>query len=70
MVLVLAAIIIAIPIAWWAMNTWLQDFAYRIHLSWWMFGVAGLTALLIAVTVSAQYCKAALGNPVKALKSE
>lgn len=70
-VLVLVAIVIAIPVAWWAMNTWLQDFAYRIQLSWWMFGVAGLTALLIAIlTVSAQAVKAALSNPVKALKSE
>ncbi|MFT3823423.1 MAG: ABC transporter permease [Chitinophagaceae bacterium] len=70
-VLVLVAIVIAAPVAWWAMNTWLQDFAYRISMSWWMFGIAGLAALLIAVvTVSAQAIKAAMSNPVKALKNE
>lgn len=69
--LVLLAILIASPIAWWAMNTWLQNFAYRINISWWMFAAAGLGAILIALlTVSFQSVKAALANPVKSLKTE
>ncbi|MFC7524183.1 ABC transporter permease [Parapedobacter sp. GCM10030251] len=47
--LVLTAIIIASPIAWWAMNTWLADFAYRTSIQWWMFALAGLAALVIAL---------------------
>lgn len=69
--LVLIAIIIASPIAWWGMNKWLQDFAYRINIEWWMFALAGLSAIIIAlVTVSFQSVKAALMSPVKSLKSE
>lgn len=69
--LVLIAFIVAVPVAWWAMNKWLQDFAYRIDLSWWIFLLAGLTALMIAlVTVSFQAIKAALTNPVKNLRTE
>jgi putative ABC transport system permease protein len=71
--LVLLAILIASPIAWWAMNKWLQGFAsaYRITISWWMFAAAGLVALSIAlITVSFQAVKAALANPVKSLRSE
>lgn len=69
--LVLIAIVIASPIAWWAMNKWLQDFAYRVSMSWWMFVVAGFIAILIAlVTVSFQAIKAALANPVKNLRTE
>ncbi|GAB3264321.1 ABC transporter permease [Larkinella harenae] len=69
--LVLVAILIASPIAWWAMNQWLQDFAYKITIPWWVFVGAGGLALLIAfVTVSFQSIKAALMNPVKSLKSE
>ncbi|MEN0052315.1 MAG: ABC transporter permease [Mucilaginibacter sp.] len=69
--LVLLAILIASPIAWWAMHQWLQDFAYRISISWWMFALAGLGAVLIAlVTVSFQSIKAALANPVKSIRSE
>ncbi|WP_184546937.1 ABC transporter permease [Mucilaginibacter sp. FT3.2] len=71
--LVFIAIIIASPIAWWAMNKWLQDFnaSNRINISWWMFTLAGITAILIAVlTVSYQSIKAALMNPVKSLKAE
>jgi putative ABC transport system permease protein len=69
--LVLLAILIASPIAWWAMDKWLQAFAYRIDISWWMFGAAGLGAILIALmTVSFQSIKAALANPVKNLRSE
>lgn len=69
--LVLIALVIASPIAWWAMSKWLQDFAYRIQIEWWMFGLTGLAAITIAlVTVSFQAIKAALANPVKSLKSE
>lgn len=69
--LVLIAAFIAIPFAWWAMNKWLQDFAYRITISWWVFVVAALIAIAIAlVTVSFQAIKAALANPVKNLRTE
>ncbi len=69
--LVLVAFIIAVPIAWYAMNQWLQDFAYRVDISWWVFALAGVLALLIALlTVSYQAIKAALANPVKSLRSE
>jgi putative ABC transport system permease protein len=69
--LVVIAIVIASPIAWWAMSKWLEDFAYQIPMSWWVFVVAGLGAVLIAlVTVSFQSIKAALMNPVKSLKAE
>lgn len=69
--LVLIAAIIAFPIAWWAMHTWLQRFAYRISISWWIFIVAGIAALLIGlITVSFQAIKAAVANPVDSLRSE
>ncbi len=69
--LVLIAILIATPIAWFAMHSWLQAFAYRIDLSWWVFIVAGLLAVIIAfATMSFQTVKAALTNPVKSLRSE
>ncbi len=69
--LVLIAIAIAIPVGWYAMNKWLQDFAYRIHIQWWVFAVAGLAAIIIAfLTISFQSIKAALTNPVKSLRSE
>ncbi|MHA4807527.1 ABC transporter permease [Flavitalea flava] len=69
--LVAVAMVIATPISWWAMNKWLQAFTYRVPLSWWMFGAAGLLALLIALfTVSFQAIRAALVNPVKSLRSE
>jgi putative ABC transport system permease protein len=69
--LVLIASVIAFPIAWWVMNKWLQSFAYRIHISWWIFVVAGLLAVLIALlTVSFQAIKAAIANPVESLRSE
>lgn len=71
MKLVMIAIIIASPIAWWMMTQWLNGFAYRISLSWWMFAFAGLLALLIAlVTVSFEALKAAMANPVKSLKMD
>ncbi len=63
--------LMAIPIAWYVMDQWLNDFAYRINMEWWMFGLAGILALIIAfVTVSSQSLKAALSNPVEALKNE
>jgi len=69
--LVLIANLLAWPVAYFAMNKWLQDFAYRINLSWWMFALAGGLALLIALlTVSFQAIKAALANPVEALRYE
>ncbi|MVM33801.1 FtsX-like permease family protein [Spirosoma sp. HMF4905] len=69
--LVVLAILIACPLAWYAMNQWLQDFAYRIDVEWWMLGLAGLLAVGIALlTVSFQSVKAALMNPVKSLRSE
>ncbi|GAB4021884.1 ABC transporter permease [Spirosoma koreense] len=69
--LVLIAIVIASPLAWYAMNQWLQDFAYKIDIEWWMFALAGLLAVGIALlTVSFQSIKAALTNPVKSLRSE
>lgn len=69
--LVIVSIIIATPVAWWAMNKWLQNFAYRINISWWVFLTAAGLALLIAlVTISFQAIKAAVANPVKSLKSE
>jgi putative ABC transport system permease protein len=71
MLLVLIASAVAIPLAWWAMNKWLQDFAYRINIGWWVFFAAGIIALLIALlTVSSQAIKAALSNPVKSLRTE
>jgi putative ABC transport system permease protein len=69
--LVCIAIILASPIAWFVMNKWLQDFAYRITIQWWVIAVAGAGALVIAfVTISFQSVKAALANPVDSLRSE
>ena len=69
--LVVISIVIASPIAWWAMHRWLQDFAYKIDIEWWVFALAGLLAVGIALlTVSFQSIKAALMNPVKSLRSE
>ncbi len=65
------AILIASPVAWWAMKQWLQGFAYRQNIQWWEMALAGATAILIALaTISFQSIKAALTNPVKSLKSE
>lgn len=69
--LVVIALLLASPVAWWAMNQWLQDFAYKIDIDWWLFALAGLLAVGIALlTVSFQSIKAALVNPVKSLRSE
>lgn len=69
--LVFIAFIIATPLAWWAMNEWLNDFALRINISWWIFLLAGFLALLIAMaTISVQAIKAGLANPVKNLRNE
>jgi len=70
-VLVIAAAIIAFPVAWWAMNNWLSGFAYRTGISWWVFALAGVISVLIALlTVSAQAIKVAVANPVKSLRTE
>jgi putative ABC transport system permease protein len=69
--LVIIAVVIATPIAWWAMSKWLEDFAYRVNISWWIFAVAGALALIIAMlTVSLQAIKAAIANPIKSLRTE
>jgi len=69
--LVLVAAVIATPIAWFAISKWLQSFAYRVDIHWWIFLVAGIIAMLIAfITISIRSVKAALANPVKSLKSE
>lgn len=69
--LVAIAIFIATPVTWYVMNRWLQDYAYRIQIQWWMFAVAGLLTMGIALlTLSIQSIKAAMANPVKSLKSE
>ena len=69
--LVILGIVIASPIAYWAMNNWLQDFAYRVEISWWIFALAGIVAIIIALlTVSYQSIRAAMANPVKSLRTE
>ncbi|MEC5145294.1 ABC transporter permease [Chitinophaga sp. 212800010-3] len=65
------AFIIATPVAWWAMNKWLEAFVYRINLNWWMFVIAGAIAMLVALcTVSLQAIKGAVANPLRSLKTE
>src|SRR6266542_3773078 len=69
--LIAIAFAIAAPIAWYYMHQWLQDYAYRINISWWLFAVGGLVAIVIALaTISFQAIKAALANPVKSLRTE
>ncbi len=69
--LVLLAFVIASPIAWYALQQWLKGFAYRVAIPWWIFGLAGLSATLIAMlTVSVQSVKAATANPVDSLRNE
>lgn len=69
--LIILAIVIATPVAWYAMNQWLQDFVYRATIQWWIFVLAGMAAVVIAlITISFQSIRAALANPVKSLRSE
>jgi putative ABC transport system permease protein len=69
--LVLVSLIIAVPVGWYSMSNWLQDFAYRVDIQWWVFPLAGLLAVLIAFfTISFQAIKAAIANPIKSLRSE
>lgn len=69
--LVILSIVVAAPIAWWMMNTWLESFAYRIQISWWMFVFAGVVAIIIGLfTVSFQAIKSAMANPVRSLRNE
>jgi len=69
--LVLFAVLLAIPLSWWAVRSWLQDFAYRIHIEWWVFAATGMAVLGIALgTVSTQAIRAAMANPVKNLRTE
>jgi ABC-type antimicrobial peptide transport system permease subunit len=68
---VIIAFVIAFPVAWWTMNNWLQNYAYKIDMNWWMFAIAGLLTISIALlTVSYQSIKAAIANPVKSLRTE
>ena len=70
-ILIAIAFTIATPIAWYFMHQWLQDYAYRVNISWWLFAAAGLAAIIIALaTVSFQAIKAAIVNPVESLGSE
>jgi putative ABC transport system permease protein len=69
--LVLIANGIAFPIAWWATNKWLQEYAYHINVEWWVFALSGVSAIVIALlTVSYQAIKAAIINPIKSLRTE
>jgi len=69
--LVLISFLIAVPVAWYFMHQWLLDFAYRIQISWWVFIIAGILALAIALlTISLKAIKAAVANPVKSLRME
>ena len=69
--LVIIAAVIAFPLSWWAMHSWLQDFVYRINIDWWVFVVAAFVAVFIALaTISFQAIKAAIANPVKSLRTE
>jgi putative ABC transport system permease protein len=71
LVLVIVSIFIATPISWYGMNKWLQEFAYQTEITWWIFGVAGLIAIVIAlITVCSQTINAALRNPVESLRNE
>jgi putative ABC transport system permease protein len=69
--LVLHAFIIASPVAWYIMHLWLQDFAYRVDITWWIFVLAGLLSLMIALLVIGfQTIRSAIANPVKSLRTE
>ena len=65
------ACLIAFPLAWWAMSRWLDDYAYRTAIHWWVFVITGIVALVIALlTVSLQAVRAALSNPVESLRMD
>src|SRR5690606_34248440 len=69
--LVGVAVVVALPLGWFAMDRWLQDFSYRIDIPWWTLAISALTAIVVALlTVSYQSIKAAIVNPVKSLRSE
>ena len=69
--LVIVSCVIAFPIAWWVMNNWLQDFQYRTEIHWWVFALAAIASILIAIfTVSFQAIKAAVSNPAQSLRTE
>jgi putative ABC transport system permease protein len=71
LLLVLISLLIATPVAWYGMNQWLQNYAFRTEITWWIFAFSGLIAITIAiVTVSFQAIKAAISNPVESLRSE
>ena len=69
--LVFVSFVIAAPVAWWLMYNWLQNYSYRAPIQWWVFAMAGVVSILIAIiTVSYQAIKAAIANPVKSLRTE
>jgi ABC-type antimicrobial peptide transport system permease subunit len=71
MILVLLAFVIAVPLAWWGMNKWLEDFAYRTPFNWWIFALSGSSMLIVALlTLSIQTIRSAVVNPVKSLRTE
>jgi putative ABC transport system permease protein len=71
MLLVGVSLLVAVPVTWYLMHNWLKDFAYRINMPWWVFFIAGLLSVMIAlITISFQTIKAAVANPVKSLRSE
>jgi putative ABC transport system permease protein len=71
MILIIVAAVIAAPLAWFAMNNWLQEFAYHVDVEVWMFLLAGLSALAIAlITISSQAARSAMANPVDSLRTE
>jgi putative ABC transport system permease protein len=69
--LVALAVVVAVPVAWYGMTQWLEDFAYKIEIEWWIYTIAGIIALVVAfLTIGSQSIKAALNNPVDSLRSE
>jgi putative ABC transport system permease protein len=69
--LIVIALLVASPLAWWAMNKWLMNFAYQVSIGWWVFLVAGSMVIIIAlITVSTQAIRAALANPVQSLRTD
>jgi len=70
-VLIAIAFVVAAPVAWYFMHRWLQDYVYRINISWWLFAAGGLVSIIIAlITISFQAIRAAIANPVKSLRTE